>query len=365
MGEEETDALYVQLEALDFFPPKGKVLGKEEEEEAGIGIDHDFSQEKKQKKQKQKQKQKKQKKEVCYDADSEEVSSRKRKRPPLKVVIPSPPSPLVTEPPSPKRQTTSAKIATMIQSLNFDRHDEVTEVEIIDCGVSAPAIPKAKPKPKPKAKSKKKKRDLWKVKRDQILKIRQDQEAARDVLRALPSAPEEGPRCYYLNRLGARMDVIRHALLVEEIVSLAKTMCVKMCDGCRADTLADHIPICSENPAILMQTHVEGFIEGLFSRNKAGDYCIDARFAMLVDAMVPVGIDIREAFSFPTYVLQQYFMRLNNPRGIAALKKLGLDLPLNADRRHGIDLTGVMPTMLSVLCAKMCLTPVASLLGWD
>ena len=169
----------------------------------------------------------------------------------------------------------------------------------------------------------------------------------------------------YLQCLSGRLDAIRHTLLVDELVSLAKRLCLKECEGCRLDCLTGHSSFCVDNVAILLQRFVEKFVEGLFAKSKDGDYYIDERFGMIIDVMVPMGLDIREALSFPTYVLSQYFKRVDNPRAVATLKKLGLDLPLNADVAHGIDSTGVMPTMLSVLCDKKCLTPVCSLLGWE
>ena len=354
------DALYAHLEAINFFPPKGKV-SKEEE----VVSEHDLSQEKMMKMKALKKKKKELKREVHelgYESDSEaKKPTKKRKRPALKIVIPLPPSPLKTEPPSPRSSPSGKRVCQMMNFLDLE-----PSVAVIDSGTVE------RVKETPKKKKKKTQPDLWKTKRNQIMKIRKSQEDAREARRQQPPPSEKQTsfdektvdNYFYMQSLSGKLEVMRHALLVEEIVTAAKVLCIKECDGCRDATVSNHGLACSENASVLMQLHVEAFIAALFATTKDGDYYIDERFAMLIDNLVPEGFDIREEYSFPTYVLQQYFKRLNNPKVDAALKKLGLDLPLNGDVPHGIDSVGVMPTMLSVLCAKQCLTPLGNLIGW-
>ena len=351
------DALYAHLAALNFFPPEGKEEAGEEKE---VGIDSDFSQEKQEKKKKKKKKKKKPE-EACdgYETDSELKPARKRKRSALKVVIPPPPSPLKTEPPSSPYQPYPKCRKSIDKMLE-------TAVEVLASGV----VSRAKPK-KPK-KKKTQQPDLWKVKRNQLMKIRKSQEEARELQVLTEEAPKKveidektADNYFYMQMLSGKLEVIRHSLLVDELVAASKSVCMKECHGCRDDTVSNHISVCGENTTILLQLRVEEFITALFAKTKDGDYFIDERFGMLIDKLVPSGVDIREEYSFPTYVLQQYLTRLNNPKVEIALKKIGLDLALNADIPHGLDGVGVMPTMLSVLCAKQCLTPVGNLMGLD
>lgn len=208
--------------------------------------------------------------------------------------------------------------------------------------------------------------------RSKIGKVRESQHTKRKMLAKSPpnvEGPSEEFRTaengLYLYRLGARLDAIRHGVLVDELLTIAKEFCQKECAGCKVDSLCHHGSFCDDNVAILLQRFVEHFLDHLLARNKDGDYFIDERFAMIIDALVPAGLEIREAFSFPSYVLVQYFMRVANPTASKVLTKLGLNLSLNPDIAHGIDNVGVMSTMLSVLCDKKCLTPLANLLGWE
>lgn len=350
------DALYAHLAALDFFPPEGKVEDANAEE---VGLDSDFSQEKKKKKKQQPKSKPKQKKETDgYESDCEELKPAvKRKRTSLKLKMPLPPSPLKTEPPSSPYHPHPKCKKSMTKML------EAMTVEVLSSGTVSSA--------KTSKKKKKQSPDLWKVKRDRIMKIRKSQEVAREMSVLTETVAEvrlnekTADNYFYMQLLSGKLEVIRHSLLVEELVNAAKAVCVKRCHGCRDDTVSNHISTCVENTAVLLQVEVEEFVSTLFGKSKDGDYYIDERFAMLIDKLVPSGLDIREEFSFPTYVLHQYLLRLNNPKAEAALKKVGLDLPLQADVSHGLDRVGVMPTMLSVLCAKRCLTPTGHLMGID
>ena len=346
-------SVYAQLAALNLFPPKGKV-----EEEEGLG--EDFSQEKKMKMQKQ-QGEKRKLDETGYESDVEasdgkmKKKKQKKRKPTMKVIIPPPPSPLKTEPPSsPYRALPVCK-----KSL-----DKMFEMEVLASGV----VPKLKEKKKKKKNNKKPQApDLWKVKRDRIMKVRKSQELARltasldKVLneeKAVGFDEKTATNYFYMQQMSGRLEYVRHNLLVDELVSVSKELCKKLCTGCREGTVSNHITPCGENVSVLLQIHVEEFVNSLFAKTKEGDYYVDERFAVLINEHVPEGVDIREEYSFPTYVLQQYFTRLSNPRAIAALQKLGLDLPLNADIPHGVDNVAVMSTMLSVLCSKSCLTPI-------
>ena len=198
--------------------------------------------------------------------------------------------------------------------------ETVPVVEVVECGfVPLQPPPRTPEEPKDadvpiegrKRKRAPPKKDLWKVPRNRYAKVRREQYMRRVHLAITSSQhvgkevkpPEEAhtaDNSLYLHLLGPRLDAMRHALLVDELMSLAKDLCRKECPGCKADSLGDHGSICRDNVAILLQRFVGYFLPHLLACDKNGEYYIDTRFALVADEIVPDGLEERSLVSPPT-----------------------------------------------------------------